>query len=111
MIRSPPPGPGARAEVARVEAPAGGTRPSEGRATTVLALPRSETPTQWVLYCYEGEYPGAGIPDAARYAERSGLQQLAIDGRSGATLTSDEARRAIAATAAEHETELVVHVP
>ena len=67
---SPPPGPGARAEVARVEAPAGGTRPSEGRATTVLALPRSETPTQWVLYCYEGEYPGSGIPDAARYAER-----------------------------------------
>ena len=79
--------------------------------TTVLALPLSKAETQGVLYCYAGEYLGSGIRDAARYAERSNLQQLAIDGRADGTLASDEARTAIAIAANQHETELVIHRP
>ena len=63
-----------------------------------------------VLYCYEGDKPGSGIQDAARYAEQSGLRQLAIDGRGDHGLASEEGRAAIAAASAEHETELVVHL-
>ena len=81
-----------------------------GGRTTVLALARSETPHQLVLYCYEEHKPGSGIRQAARYAEQSGLQQLAIDRRGDAGLTTEEGRATIAATAAEHETELVVHL-
>ena len=81
-----------------------------GGRTTVLALARSGAPNQLVLYCYEGDKPGSGIHDAARYAEQSGLRQLAIDGRGDHGLASEEGRAAIAAASAEHETELVVHL-
>ena len=75
----------------------GATNGRRSERTKVLALARSETLTRWVLNCYEGENPGSGIRDAARYAERSYLRQLAIDGRVDAAPTSDEARTAIAA--------------
>ena len=81
-----------------------------GARTTVLALARSETPHQLVLYCYEDHKPGSGIGQAARYAEQSGLQRLAIDGRGDAGLTTEEGRATIATAAAEHETEFVVHL-
>ena len=81
-----------------------------GGRTTVLALARSGALNQMVLYCYEGQKPGSGIHDAARYAEHSGLRQLAIDGRGDHGLRSEEGRAAIAAASAEHETELVVHL-
>ena len=81
-----------------------------GWRTTVLALARSGARNQLVLYCYEGDKPGSGIRDAACYAEQSGLQELAIDGRGDHGLASEEGRAAIAAAAAEHETELVVHL-
>ncbi len=89
--------------------PKGADGQSGGR-TTVLALARSGARNQLVLYCYEGDKPGSGIHDATRYAEQSGLQQLAIDGRGDHGLTSEEGRAAIAAASAEHGTELVVHL-
>ena len=62
------------------------------------------------VYCYEDHKPGSGIGQAARYAEQSGLQRLAIDGRGDAGLTTEEGRATIATAAAEHETEFVVHL-
>ena len=81
-----------------------------GQITKVLGLPASGTEGhRWVLYSYEGDRPGSGIENAARYAEWAGLKQLAVDGRNDAWLTSDEVRRAIADAVLSHETEIVIH--
>ena len=79
------------------------------QVTKVLALPLSNTETRWVLYAYEENQRGSGIAGAARYAERSGLKTLAIDGRNDSWLTSDEGRATVAEAASTHETKLVVH--
>ena len=81
----------------------------DAQVTKVLALPLSDAETRWVLYAYEGSQPGSGIADAARYAERSGLKTLAIDGRNDSWLTSDEGRATVAEAASTHERKLVVH--
>ena len=88
----------------------GPRRKQGGPFTKVLALPKSGTDAgRWVLYSYEGDRPGSGIESAARYAQRAGLKQLAVDGRDETWLTSDEVRRAIADAVLSHETEIVIH--
>ena len=71
----------------------------DAQVTKVLALPLSGAETRWVLYAYEGNQPGSGIADAARYAERSDLRTLAIDGRNDSWLTSEEGRATVAEAA------------
>ena len=84
-----------------------GTGGRQGARARVLALTESGAKARTVLYAMEGDEVGTGVWAAAAYADRGGLERLAID---GSELGGEDGRAAVRRAARAHATVLVVHV-